>query len=107
MIYLRTIRDALALREMASLEKTIVVVGGGLLACEAAASLRQMKFKVSMMHRNGYLLNRYLDPETGASRVLDHLHDDAWVRDASDGPGFLPDDLQPSIDGNILAAFLH
>jgi 3-phenylpropionate/trans-cinnamate dioxygenase ferredoxin reductase subunit len=65
-IYLRTIRDALALREMASLEKTIVVVGGGLLACEAAASLRQLKFKVSMMHRNPYLLNRYLDPETGA-----------------------------------------
>src|SRR5205807_7636440 len=49
-IYLRTVRDALALREMASLEKAIVVVGGGLLACEAAASLRQLKFKVSMMH---------------------------------------------------------
>src|SRR5438309_3522299 len=59
-IYLRTIRDALALREMASLEKTIVVVGGGLLACETAASLRQLKFKVSMMHRNTYLMNRYL-----------------------------------------------
>jgi NAD(P)H-nitrite reductase large subunit len=32
-IYLRTVRDALALREMATLEKTIMVVGGGLLAC--------------------------------------------------------------------------
>ncbi len=65
-IYLRTTRDALALREMASLEKTVVGVGGGLLACEVASSLRQMKFKVSMMHRNAYLLNRYVDPETGA-----------------------------------------
>jgi NAD(P)H-nitrite reductase large subunit len=65
-IYLRTIRDALALREMASLEKMIVVVGGGLLACETASSLRQLKFKVSIMHRNAYLLNRYLDPQTGA-----------------------------------------
>jgi NADPH-dependent 2,4-dienoyl-CoA reductase/sulfur reductase-like enzyme len=65
-IYLRTIRDALALREMAGLEKTVVVVGGGLLACETAASLRQLKIKVSIMHRNAYLLNRYLDPETGA-----------------------------------------
>ena len=64
-IYLRTTRDALALREMASLEKTVVIVGGGLLACEVASSLRQMKFKVSMMHRNGYLLNRYVDPEIG------------------------------------------
>ncbi len=65
-IYLRTTRDALALREMASLEKMVVVVGGGLLACEVASSLRQMKFKVSMMHRNAYLLNRYVDPQTGA-----------------------------------------
>ncbi len=65
-IYMRTTRDAFALREMANLEKTVVVIGGGLLACEVAASLRQLKFKVSMMHRNSYLLNRYLDPETGA-----------------------------------------
>src|SRR3954454_19899766 len=65
-IYLRTVRDALALREMASLEKMIVVVGGGLLALETAASLRQLKFKITLMHRNAYLLNRYLDPQTGA-----------------------------------------
>ena len=64
-IYLRTIRDALALREMANLEKTVIVVGGGLLACEAAASLRMMKLKVSLMHRDSYLLNRYIDSETG------------------------------------------
>src|SRR3954449_7667836 len=65
-IYLRTIRDALALREMANLEKTIMVVGCGLLACEAAASLRMMKLKIGLMHRDPYLLNRYIDPETGA-----------------------------------------
>ena len=64
-IYLRTIRDALALREMANLEKTVIIVGGGLLACETAASLRMMKLKVSLMHRDSYLLNRYVDPETG------------------------------------------
>jgi NADPH-dependent 2,4-dienoyl-CoA reductase/sulfur reductase-like enzyme len=65
-IYLRTLRDALALKEMANLEKSLMVVGGGLLACEAAASLRMMKLKVGLMHRDSYLLNRYLDPETGA-----------------------------------------
>ena len=65
-IYLRTIRDTLALKEMASHEKGIMVVGGGLLACEAAASLRMMKLKVGLMHRNSYLLNRYVDPETGS-----------------------------------------
>jgi len=63
-IYLRTIRDALALREMAESEKTIVVVGGGLLACETAASLRTTKLKVAVMHRQQTLLNRYLDTET-------------------------------------------
>jgi 3-phenylpropionate/trans-cinnamate dioxygenase ferredoxin reductase subunit len=65
-IYLRTVRDALALREMAGVEKTVIVIGGGLLACEVAASLRQLKLKVSIMHRSTYLLNRYIDSETGA-----------------------------------------
>jgi len=65
-IYLRTVRDALALREMAGVEKTVMVVGGGLLACEVASSLRQLKLKVSMMHRDTYLLNRYIDKESGA-----------------------------------------
>ena len=65
-IYLRTLRDAFALREMAELEKGIAVVGGGLLACETAASLRQMKLKVSLMHRQASLLNRYLDADSAA-----------------------------------------
>jgi NADPH-dependent 2,4-dienoyl-CoA reductase/sulfur reductase-like enzyme len=64
-IYLRSVRDALALREMADVEKTVMVIGGGLLASEAAASLRMMKLKVTIMHRNSYLLNRYLDSQTG------------------------------------------
>src|SRR5438045_4826945 len=63
-IYLRSMRDAFALREMAEHEKNVMVVGGGLLACEVAASLRQMKMKVSLMHRHSTLLNRYLDFET-------------------------------------------
>jgi 3-phenylpropionate/trans-cinnamate dioxygenase ferredoxin reductase subunit len=65
-IYLRTIRDAMALREMSRSEKGIVVVGGGLLACEVAASLRSLKLKVALMHRQSSLLNRYLDAQTGA-----------------------------------------
>jgi 3-phenylpropionate/trans-cinnamate dioxygenase ferredoxin reductase subunit len=64
-IYLRTVRDALALKEMATVERGIIVVGGGLLACEAASSLRMMKLKIGLMHRDPYLLNRYVDPDTG------------------------------------------
>ena len=71
-IYLRTVRDALALREMSQSEKGIVVVGGSLLACETAASLRQLKLKVSIMHRGTHLLNRYLDPAT-AGWVTDYF----------------------------------
>ena len=65
-IYMRTVRDALGLKEMATVERGIIVVGGGLLACEAASSLRMMKLKIGLMHRDSYLLNRYVDPDTGA-----------------------------------------
>src|SRR5437879_5724144 len=58
-------RDARALNGRATLAKGIMVVGGGLLACEAAASLRMMKLKVGLMHRDSYLLNRDSDPDTG------------------------------------------
>jgi len=51
---------------MAEHEKNVMVVGGGLLACETAASLRQMKLKITVMHRHSALLNRYLDPQTAA-----------------------------------------
>src|ERR1700682_1418032 len=64
-IYLRTVRDAFAVREMGKIGRTVIFFGGGLLACEAAASLRMLKLKVTMMHRNAYLLNRYLDSQTG------------------------------------------
>src|ERR1700686_2122700 len=63
-IYLRTIRDALALREMANLEKTVMVIGGGLLAGEAGAGLRMMKQKVTLMHRDSYFLKNNMVPET-------------------------------------------
>src|SRR5690606_34528907 len=35
-----------------------------------------------------------IDPESGKTRVVDHLHDDAWIRDSGFGAGsvqFLPD----------------
>jgi dipeptidyl aminopeptidase/acylaminoacyl peptidase len=70
-----------------------------------AAGLREVRWTLPVFSRNGAFAvasarsadnkDRWLvllDPETGASRVLDHLHDDAWVREAGDGLGFLPDD---------------
>jgi dipeptidyl aminopeptidase/acylaminoacyl peptidase len=70
-----------------------------------AAGLREVRWSLPAFSRDGAFAvtsarsadnkDRWLvlvDPETGASRVLDHVHDDAWVHDASDGLGFLPDD---------------
>lgn len=65
-IYLRTLADAMALREMAALEKDVVVVGGGLIALEAAAALRTGKRKVSLLTHNTSLWPQYLDADTSA-----------------------------------------
>ena len=65
-IYLRSIGDAMALKEMAALEGEIVVVGSGYLGVEAAAALRTAKCKVSLLTRDAALWNQFLDPETAA-----------------------------------------
>ena len=72
---------------------------------KAGSGPREVRWSLPVFSRNGALVvaavrsvdnkDRWLvavDPETGASRVLDHLHDDAWVRDSGEAPGFLPDD---------------
>ena len=63
--YLRTIRDALALKEAAALSrKAILIVGGGFIAVEAAASLTQAGYKVTLVNRNKALWQTRLDSET-------------------------------------------
>ncbi len=65
--YPRSVRDLQALREVAELEHEIVVVGGGLIAAEAASWLVQRpKTKVNLMHRGQHIWGRRLDPETAA-----------------------------------------
>jgi len=65
--YLRSIRDVMALREIAELERNVVVIGGGLIAAEAAAHLSQLpKAQVTLVHRGKSLWNRFLDEETAA-----------------------------------------
>ncbi len=63
-IYLRSIGDAMALKEMATLEGEVIVVGSGFIGVEAAAALRQAKCKVSLMTRDAALWTQFLDPET-------------------------------------------
>lgn len=65
-IYLRTISDALALKEMYALEGDVIIVGSGYIAVEAAAALRHGKQKVSLLTRDAALWNQYLDAESAA-----------------------------------------
>jgi len=64
-VYLRSFRDMLALREMMEIEREVVIVGGGFLAAEAASVLvDKPKTKVSILHRGKHLWDKKLDPET-------------------------------------------
>ncbi len=63
-LYVRTLRDVLALKEIAAHEKKIVVIGGGFVAAEAAATLHSLGLDVEIMCRNPALWQKWLDPET-------------------------------------------
>lgn len=65
-IYLRTIGDAMALKEMFAVEGEIMVIGSGYIAVEAAAALRHGKNKVSLLTRDPALWSQMLDAETAA-----------------------------------------
>jgi 3-phenylpropionate/trans-cinnamate dioxygenase ferredoxin reductase subunit len=62
--YLNSLRDALAIREVAAIEKNLVIVGSGLIALEAAAALTEAKCKVTLMGRLMTLWRDRLDAET-------------------------------------------
>lgn len=62
--YLNSVRDALAIREVAAVEKNLVVIGSGLIALEAAAALTEAKCKVTLLSRQPSLWRDRLDAES-------------------------------------------
>jgi 3-phenylpropionate/trans-cinnamate dioxygenase ferredoxin reductase subunit len=62
--YLRTIEDCEGVREAAARAKRVVVVGGGFIGCEVAATLRGKGLDVTLIHRARQLLNTAIDAET-------------------------------------------
>jgi NADPH-dependent 2,4-dienoyl-CoA reductase/sulfur reductase-like enzyme len=62
--YLGNLRDALAIKETAVVEKEIVIVGGGMIAAEASASLTEAKCKVTLMNRDHFFWQKWIDSET-------------------------------------------
>ena len=63
-LYLRTLRDVLALKEMIAVEKNIFVIGGGFIATEAASALHALGLKVTLLCNHPTLWQQWLDPET-------------------------------------------
>jgi 3-phenylpropionate/trans-cinnamate dioxygenase ferredoxin reductase subunit len=75
---LRTIDDALTLRESIRANKRLIVIGGGFIGCEIAASARQIGSDVDVIEALPAPLVRVLGSEA-ASRVTD-LHEANGVR---------------------------
>ncbi len=63
-LYLRTYRDALAIREMVQTEKNIIVIGGGIIAAEVTAALLKLGCKVTLMSRDSQLWQNRIDHDT-------------------------------------------
>jgi 3-phenylpropionate/trans-cinnamate dioxygenase ferredoxin reductase component len=76
--YLRTRDQADALRAAAASASRIVVIGGGWIGTEAAASLRQMGGDVTLVTNLDHPLERVLGPEVGA--IYGELHRANGVR---------------------------
>jgi NADPH-dependent 2,4-dienoyl-CoA reductase/sulfur reductase-like enzyme len=76
--YLNSARDALAIREVAAIEKQIVVIGGGLIALEVSAALTEAKCKTTILARHATLWRDRLDAET--SQWLTDYFDKKGVR---------------------------
>ncbi|MFV9634494.1 NAD(P)/FAD-dependent oxidoreductase [Mycobacterium neumannii] len=69
---LRTVDDCLAIRSKLGRRKRVVVIGGGFIGVEVAASLRSMGLKVTLLSRTDALLQSALGEEMG--RYWTDLH---------------------------------
>lgn len=64
--YLRNARDVLAIRQATAQGKHAVIIGGGYIGLEAAASLRQMGMRVTVLEALPRLLQRVTAPEVSS-----------------------------------------
>ena len=69
---LRTIRDALTIKEFTEKTKKVIVIGGGLLGLEFASSLKKLGQQVTVVEMFPRLLPRQLDPD-GAKILMNRI----------------------------------
>ena len=75
--YLRTLDDAAAIRAAATGARRVVVIGGGWIGAEVAASIRQLGRHVTLIADGSVLLERVLGTEVGT--VYQDLHAERGV----------------------------
>lgn len=75
---LRTLSDALALREACSVARSLVVVGGGFIGAEVAATARALGLDVTVVEARPHLAFDAVGPHVGSR--LDELHRGHGVR---------------------------
>lgn len=76
-LYLRTFEDALALKRQAQKAKSAVIVGGGFVGLEIAASLREYGIDVTVVLRGDIPLKKVVGQEVG--RYIKKLHESKGV----------------------------
>lgn len=77
-LYLRDIDDAEALAERMVPGEPLVVLGGGFIGCEVAASARALGVEVTVLEMADHPLERVLGPDVG--RIVGEIHRDHGVR---------------------------
>ena len=81
LFYLRTLDDADAIRRAAADARRVVVVGGGWVGSEVAASLRQLGLEVALVTNLANPLERVLGPQVASVYAAAHrAHDVKLVR---------------------------
>jgi NADPH-dependent 2,4-dienoyl-CoA reductase/sulfur reductase-like enzyme len=96
--YLRTEADARALAAALRGCRRLVVVGGGLIGLEVAASAGELGIAVTVLEVAPRILARVCDEETGAFIAAHHRHHGVDIRTAT-----MIAQVQPTADGITLA----
>ncbi len=79
-LYLRNADDALALKARVADARRVVVVGGGFIGIEAAASLNAMGKSVTLLERGDRLVRRAVGAETSGFMLQHHLEHGIDIR---------------------------
>lgn len=79
-LYLRNADDALALKARVADARRVVVVGGGFIGIEAAASLNAMGKTVTLLERGDRLVRRAVGAETSGFMLQHHLEHGIDIR---------------------------